>query len=126
VFDAGIAKVYIKIPAKSETGMGLEVLEFVSEIFYGETSFTVQEYYAAKQEKTKIAKRIRIRQDTTIGNNHVIILDGVQYDVGRTYSTIDKGIAITDITLEKTTTRYGLKLEEGENNNGEHDIEGTA
>lgn len=107
MLNDGLISIYIKAPSKSDTGMALEVLEFVGHAFYGEISFTVQEYYTAKQEGSAIEKRIRIHEDKTIGNNHVIELDGVQYAVGRTCSIAVKGVAITDITLEKSTMQYG-------------------
>ena len=107
MLNDGLLDIYIKTPSKSDTGMALEVLELVGNAFYGEISFTVNEYYTAKQEGSLIQKRIRIHEDKTIGNSHVIELDGVQYQVGRTYSAVVKGIAVTDITLEKLATQYG-------------------
>ena len=109
MLNSGLLDIYVKVPAKSETGMALEVLRFVAKAFYGEHSFNVNEYYAAKQAGSKIVKRVRIHQDTTLGNNHVMVVDGVQYEVGRTYSTMDKGVAITDVTLEQLTTQFGLE-----------------
>jgi hypothetical protein len=53
-------------------------------------------------------KKVRIHQDKTICNKHVIIVDGTQYGVGRTYSTDVKGVAITDITLERVTSQYDI------------------
>lgn len=109
MLNAGILEIYQKKQAKSSTGMALrDSIEFVSKAFYGEIGFTVQEYYEAKQANSQIVKRVRIHQDTTLGNNHVIVVGGVQYDVGRTYSAVHKGVAITDITLEKVTTQYGI------------------
>ena len=84
----------------------MEVLELYKTAFYGEISFTANEHYAAKQAQTEIVKRVRIHQDKTICNKHVIAVDGVRYEVGRTYSTDVKGISITDIALEKVTTQY--------------------
>lgn len=104
----GILQIYRKKPAKSEGGQPVEVLELYTTAFYGELSFSANEFYGAKQAETEIAKKVRIHQDKTICNKHVIIVDGMQYDVGRTYSAIVKGVAITDITLERVTASYVL------------------
>ena len=104
----GILKIYRKIPAKSEGGMPIEVLEPYKTAFYGERSFVATEYYEAKQAETEIAKKVRIHQDKTICNKHVVIVNGTQYGVGRTYSGDAKGIAITDITLERVTADYDI------------------
>ncbi|MCL2215772.1 MAG: phage head closure protein [Defluviitaleaceae bacterium] len=109
MLNDGKLKIYMKKPAKSATGMALKVLEHYRDAFYGEVSFTVNEYYTAKQEGTSIEKRVRIHEDKTIGNKHVVILGGTQYDVGRTFTTVEKGVAVTYITLEKVTTTYGLE-----------------
>lgn len=118
MFNSGLLDIYVKVPAKSDTGMALEVLQFVTKAFYGERSFTVNEFYAAKQAGSKIDKRVRIHQDTTLGNNHVMVIAGEQYAVGRTYSGMDKGVAITDVTLEQVTTRYGLAADTEESGGG--------
>ena len=78
-----------------------DALEKIGTAFYEDIGITVQEYYASKQSKTRIAKRIRIPQNTNINTNYVIEISGIKYEVGRTYSTYSKGIAITDITLEE-------------------------
>jgi len=104
----GILKIYRKTPTKSDGGKPIEVLEFYNTAFYGELSFTAMEYYEAKQAETEIVKKVRIHQDKTICNKHVIILDGIQYDVGRTFSTDYKGFAITDIALERVTANYDI------------------
>jgi len=104
----GILGIYRKIPTKSAGGKPIEVLEFCEEAFYGEISFKASEYYEAKQAETEIVKKVRIHQDKTICNKHVVIVGGVQYGVGRTYSTVAKGIAITDITLERVTANYDI------------------
>ena len=108
MMNDGILEIYRKIPAQSAGGQPIEKLELCKTAFYGELSFTANEHYAAKQAQTEIVKRIRIHQDKSICNKHVIIVCGVQYDVGRTYSTISKGIAITDIALERVTTQYDI------------------
>jgi len=104
----GILEIYRKTPKKSAGGQPIEVLEPYAKAFYGELSFTASEYYQARQAETEIVKKVRIHQDKTICNKHVIIVDGVQYGVGRTYSTDSKGIAITDITLERVTADYDI------------------
>jgi SPP1 family predicted phage head-tail adaptor len=104
----GILEIYRKIPAQSEGGQPIEVLEIYGKAYYGELSFTAQEFYAAKQAETEILKKVRIHQDKTICNKHVIVVGGVQYDVGRTYSSDYKGVAITDITLERVSALYDI------------------
>lgn len=108
MFNEGILEIYKKMPHKSEGGKPIEVLELCATAFYGEIGFTTNEYYAAKQAETLIEKRVRIHQDKTICNKHVIIIGGVQYEVGRTYSDTEKGVAVTDITLERVTTQYDI------------------
>jgi SPP1 family predicted phage head-tail adaptor len=109
VFNDGIAMICRKIheekPRKATTEK--PIIEFYKNVFYGEVSFTANEYYFAKQEGSQIIKRIRIHEDKTIISNvHLIIINGVQYEVGRTYTTDVKGVAVTDITLEKVVTNY--------------------
>jgi SPP1 family predicted phage head-tail adaptor len=77
-------------------------------VFYGEIGFTAQEYYAAQQAETAIEKRVRLHQDKTLCNKHVVIIGGTQYQVGRVYSDTVKGVAITDATLERVTTQYDI------------------
>jgi SPP1 family predicted phage head-tail adaptor len=108
MMNDGKLKIYRKIPTQSAGGKPTEVLELYTTAFYGELSFTTAEYYEAKQAETEIVKKVRIHQDKTVCNKHVIIVDGTQYDVGRTFSTDVKGIAITDITLERVTTQYDI------------------
>ena len=108
MLNDGKLKIYQKIPSKSAGGQPIEVLKIVKEVFYGELSFSATEHYAAQQAQTEIVKRVRIHQDKTICNKHVITLAGTQYDVGRVYSTIVKGVAVTDIALERVTTQYDI------------------
>ena len=108
MMNDGKLYIYRKIPSKSAGGQPVEVLEFYKDAFYGELSFSATEHYAAKQAQTEIVKRVRIHQDKSICNKHVITLDGTQYDVGRVYSTIVKGVAVTDIALERVTTQYDI------------------
>ena len=108
MFDDGILEIYRKVPGKSASGQPVDKIKKHATAYYGELSFTATEHYSAKQAATNIAKKVRIHQDKTICNKHVIIVDEVQYDVGRTYSTIVKGIAITDVTLERVTAVYDV------------------
>jgi len=108
MMNDGILEVYRKIPTKSDGGKPIEVLELYTTAFYGELSFTAMEWYEAKQAETEIVKKVRVHQDKTLCNKHVIVIEGIQYDVGRTYSTDVKGIAITDIALERVTVNYEI------------------
>ncbi len=108
MFNDGILEIYKKIPQKSEGGNAMDVLVPYTTAFYGEIGFTTEEYYAAKQAETSIDKRVRIHQDKSVCNKHVIVVDSVQYEVGRTYSGVVKGVAVTDITLERVTANYDI------------------
>ena len=104
----GVLHIYRKMPAKSGGGQPIEVLEPYGTAFYGELSFSAVEYYEAKQSETEIVKKVRIHQDKTICNKHVIVVSGIQYGVGRVYSVDYKGVPVTDITLERVTANYDL------------------
>ena len=106
MFNDGKLDIYHKESRITVSGQPFEVLRFYTTAFYGEISFTVDEYYAAKQAESEAVKRVRIHQDKSIGTKHVIIIDDIQYDVGRTFSTTVKGIAVTDITLEGVVKQY--------------------
>jgi SPP1 family predicted phage head-tail adaptor len=109
MFNDGILKIYQKVISDDNRGvMSKTLLELIGEAFYGEMSFTAVEHYEAKQSETAIDKRVRIHQNKNICNKHVIVLDDTQYDVGRTYSSIVRGIAVTEITLERVTTQYDI------------------
>lgn len=108
MLDTGILTIYKKIATKSTTGKPVEVLELYTQNWYGEMSFGVAEYYAAKQAQAKVEKRIRIHQDTTLCNRFIIEIGVTQYEVGRIYNGVDKGILITDITLERVTQKYDI------------------
>ena len=108
MMNDGKLKIYRKIPTKTAGGMPKQVLEPYKTAFYGELSFTANEHYAAKQSETAIAKKVRIHQDKTICNKHVIEVDDIQYDVGRAYSATVKGVAVTEITLERVTAFYDV------------------
>ena len=109
MLDDGLLTIYKKIVTDENRGaLDVTHLEKVGTAFFGEISFTVAEYYSAKQAETAIVKRIQIHQDKSIGNNHVIVIGNTQYDVGRTFSTVTKGIAVTEITLERVTRKYDI------------------
>jgi len=109
MLDDGILTIYEKIVSDENRGaLDNTPLKKICTAFYGELSFTADEYYAAKQSGTLIVKKVQIHQDKTLGNNHVIILDKTQYDVGRTFSTAKKGVAVTEITLERVTQKYDI------------------
>ena len=106
MFNDGQLEIYSKVSKEGEGGKPFEVLKPYATAYYGEIGFTVEEYYTARQTETEVVKRIRIHQDKSISNKHVIVIDGIQYNVGRTYSATVKGIAVTDITLEEVSTKY--------------------
>ena len=109
ILDDGLLTVYKKIVTDENRGaLDVTPLEKVGTVFFGEISFTAAEYYAAKQAETAIVKRVQIHQDKSIGNNHVVVIGNTQYDVGRTFSTVTKGVAVTEITLERVTRKYDL------------------
>jgi len=108
MFNDGKLSIYKKVPKQSYGGQPITILEFYKRSFYGELSFGVEEYYNAKREQVQIKKRVRIHQDKTLSNKHVVLIDNEQYEVGRTYSTKAKGIDITDITLEGVEANYDI------------------
>jgi len=109
VFDDGVLKIYQKIVTEENSGvMDVTPLTLIRKAFYGEISFTADEYYAAKQAETAIERRIQIHQDKSLCNKHVVIIGKTPYDVGRTFSTVKKGVAITEITLERVTRKYDI------------------
>ncbi|MCL2197309.1 MAG: phage head closure protein [Defluviitaleaceae bacterium] len=109
MFDDGRLTIYKKDVADGKNGVFDNApLEEVGTAYYGEISFTAEEYYLAKQANTEITKRVQIHQDKSIGNNHVIIIDKTQYNVGRTYSTVKKGVAVTEISLERVIQDYDI------------------
>ena len=109
MFNDGLLSIYQKIVTEDNHSItDSQPLELVCTAFYGELSFTATEHYAAKQSETEILKKVRIHQDKSICNKHIIKVDDTLYEVGRTFSTIEKGVAITDITLERVTTGYDI------------------
>ena len=109
MFDHGKLNIYMKSVIKSAGGAPIEVLTFYRRVWYGEINFSVNEYYAAKQAETQVSRRIRIHQDRNIrGGRYAVIIDDVQYDVGRYFHGEDKGVLITDITLEEAVKKYEI------------------
>ena len=109
MLDDGLLTVYEKIVTDENRGaLDATPLKKVGTAFYGEISFTAAEYYAAKQAETAIVRRVQIHQDKNIGSNHVVVIGDTQYDVGRTYSTVTRGVAVTEITLERATRKYDV------------------
>ena len=109
MFNDGILYIYQKIVTvdnHSETDS--QPLELVGTAYYGERSFTANEHYAAKQSETEIVKKVRIHQNKNICNKHIIRVGDTLYEVGRTFSTDEKGVAITDIALERVTNQYDI------------------
>jgi len=109
MFNDGLLSIYQKeVTEDNHATMDNQPLVLVDTAFYGELSFTANEHYAAKQSETEILKKVRIHQNKSICNRHIIKLEDTLYEVGRTFSAIEKGVAITDITLERVTTQYDL------------------
>jgi len=109
MFNDGKLDIYKKVFTKTEGLQLITQIEFYKAMFYSELNFSVEEYYNARQEgRHQQLKRIRIHQDKSISTDNIIIISGVQYEVGRTFSTDVKGIDITDITLEKVETDYDI------------------
>ena len=109
ILNDGILKIYQKVVNDQNSGvLDATPLMLVRTAFYGEISFSANEYYTAKQSGTAIERRVRIHQDKSLCNKHVIEIGETFYDVGRTYSTVSKGLAVTEITLERVSTQYDL------------------
>ncbi|MCL2248671.1 MAG: hypothetical protein FWC13_05330 [Oscillospiraceae bacterium] len=109
MFNDGILTIYEKVQAKGAGGKSIDVLKKPGKrAYYGEASFKISEYYESKQSETEIMKKVQIPQDKSIGNNHVAIVDKVQYQVGFVHSTVHKGVEVTYITLERVTSQYDI------------------
>ena len=110
MLNDGILTIYEKVVTDENRGvLDNTPLKKVGTAFYGEISFTADEYYAAAQAETAIAKRVQIHQNKNLGNNHVIVIGKTPYDVGRTYSTVRKGVSVTEISLERVTQKYDIE-----------------
>jgi len=109
MFNDGLLNIYRKVVTDdNHSVMDSQTLELVGTAFFGELSFTATEHYGAKQSETEILRKVRIHQDKSICNKHIVGVSGTLYEVGRTFSAIEKGVAITDITLERVTTQYDI------------------
>ena len=106
MFDDGKLKIYRKGTAKTESGFPEIVLEFYGEVWYGDINFTVKEYYEARQADTKVDRRVRVHMDKALGDKFAAVIDGIRYDIGRVWHGLEKGIAVTDMTLSATLEDY--------------------
>lgn len=109
MFDDGVLQIYRKKPGETESGTPTTTLDFDTEVCYGEINFTVSEFYAARQANVKVDRRVRIHQYRAVCNKHAVMIDGEVYDVGRVFHGDERGVAVTDITLESVTSRYDVK-----------------
>ena len=108
MFDDGKVKIYQKVPVKNDSTRPQIELHLHAEVWYGDINFSIKEYYEAMQAETAVDRRIRIHQDKAISDKFVFEINGEQYEVGRVYHGVKHGIAITDITLGRTTFKYDL------------------
>ena len=114
MFNDGMLEIYRKIPSQTASGAPIDVLELYKRAWFGEIDFSVSEYYADKQAQSKAEKRIRIHQDKTVCNKHVVVIteaddSKTQYNVGRTANTLKDGVPVTNMTLERVTRQYDIK-----------------
>lgn len=110
ILDEGILEIYKIIPDKSDTGKPLKKLELYDKAWFGTINTSISEYYSAKQSDVSIDKRVEILQNKGVNTNDIIIIDNIQYNVGRVYHGTDEDdIPITDITLEKVVNNYEFK-----------------
>lgn len=107
ILDDGILKIYKVVSQKTSMGKLEKVLKYYDEAWYGTNNTSISEYYKAKQSDVMIDMRVEILQNKGVKSNDVLILNGVQYIVGRVYHGVDEDdIPITDITLEKVVNNY--------------------
>lgn len=60
-------------------------------LFYEELGVTAQEKYLAKQAKTDVVRRIKVRWDKTITEKfNAVEIDSVKYRITRVYTNPDK------------------------------------
>lgn len=63
----------------------------VRDLFYEELGVTAQEKYLAKQAKTDVVRRIKVRWDKTITEKfNAVEIDSVKYRITRIYTNPDK------------------------------------
>lgn len=107
LLDDGILKIYKIVLQKSETGKPIKKLKYFDKAWYGELNNCISEYYNAKQADIEIELRVRIWQNKKVQTNDIIVIDNIQYKVGRIYHGFDEDDQpITDITLEKVVNNY--------------------
>lgn len=110
ILDDGILEIYKLIPSKSESGKPIQLLELVDKAWYGNINTSISEYYNAKQADVQIEKRVEIWQNRSVNTKDVVVIDNVQYSVGRVYHGINEDEEpITDLTLEKAVCKYEFK-----------------
>jgi len=112
VFDDGKLKVYRKAPKKSDAGRPVPELVFYAEVWYGDINFSVREFYAARESDTRVDRRVRVHQDKALGDKFAVVIDGVQYDVGRVWHGDERGVPVSDLTLAAVVSDYGLAGED--------------
>lgn len=67
------------------------IYEKVRVLFYEELGVTAQEKYLAKQAKTDVVRRIKVRWDKTITEKfNAVEIDSVKYRITRIYTNPDK------------------------------------
>ena len=102
MFNDGLLTIYRKVITDDNRGTLQDTpLKELGLAFYVEISFFADEYYQARQDEVALAKKVMIHQDKTINSDCMIEIDGVLYEVGRCFNAVKKGIAVTEITLEK-------------------------
>lgn len=107
LLDDGILNIYKIVPKKSKTGKPIQELKYFDQAWYGELNNSISEYYSAKQADIEIELRVRIWQNKKVQTNDIILINNIQYKVGRIYHGTDEDSQlITDITLEKVVNNY--------------------
>lgn len=112
ILDKGICSVYEVTNTAQPGDMPKYGLVLLYQSWYGELNFETVPRNAAMQEMVESSARIRILQNRSITNHHVVILaDGIQYEVTRAYHGTDEesGEPITDLTLKKVVTQYDIE-----------------
>lgn len=110
ILDTGILEIYKLIPSKSGSGKPIQLLELVEKAWYGDINTSISEYYSAKQADVQIEKRVEIWQNRNVSSKNVVVIDDIQYSVGRVYHGLNEDEEpITDLTLEKAVSIYEFK-----------------
>lgn len=109
LLDEGILEIYKVVPVKTNTGKPEKKLEYYDKAWYSTINNSISEYYKAKQADVEIEKRVEILQNKGVNTKDIIIIDNIQYNVGRVFHGTDEDdIPITDITLEKVVNNYEI------------------